>query len=184
MHVCAQCPQKYLINCQARANFKSQICDWERLTVFSQQPQQEPWIPENSSRPSVNYNIKKKSNIVRRIIRWVVYNQVNQLFDWRFLFVGYCPGHRRTGNFLPEGAVNHSCKLPKFLQNRRTETRAIRCNNMGRTSIWKWLDTVFQGQYLWSFFEYRLRHHKQTVGKIASTVVLDKNENLLWSGLQ
>ena len=31
-----------LINCQAYANFKSQICEWERLTVFSQQLPQEP----------------------------------------------------------------------------------------------------------------------------------------------
>ena len=29
------------------------------------------------------------------------------------------------------------------------------------------------------FFEHRLRHHKQTFGKIATTVVLDKDENLL-----
>ena len=95
--------------------------------------------------------------------------------------------HRRTSNFLPVGAVTHlpiySCKFLNFLQNSRTETRAIRCNNIGRTSIWKWLDTVFQGQYLWSFFEHRLRHHKQTFGKIATTVVLDKDENLLRSGL-
>ena len=39
---------KYLINCQADANFNSQIC--ELLTVFSQQLPQKPWIPENSSR--------------------------------------------------------------------------------------------------------------------------------------
>ena len=43
----AHSPRKYLINCQAHANFKSQICDWERLTVFSQQLSQEPWLPEN-----------------------------------------------------------------------------------------------------------------------------------------
>ena len=41
-------PRKYLINCRAYANFKSQNC--ERLTVFSQQLPQEPWVPENSSR--------------------------------------------------------------------------------------------------------------------------------------
>ena len=29
-----------------------------------------------------------------------------------------------------------------------------------------------------------IRCHKQTFGKIATTVVLDKDENLLWSGLQ
>ena len=33
-------------------------------------------------------------------------------------------------------------------------------------------------------FEHKLRRHKQSFGKIAITVVLDKDENLLWSGLQ
>ena len=33
-------------------------------------------------------------------------------------------------------------------------------------------------------FEHKLRRHKQSFGKIAMTVVLDKDENLLWSGLQ
>ena len=32
-------------------------------------------------------------------------------------------------------------------------------------------------------FEHKLRRHKQSFGKIATTVVLDKDENLLWSGL-
>ena len=32
--------------------------------------------------------------------------------------------------------------------------------------------------------EHKLRPHKQSFGKIATTVVLDKDENLLWSGLQ
>ena len=84
------------------------------------------------------------------------------------------------------GAVNH---LPKnFLQVAQIFTNRLnrhegRCNNIGRTRIWKWLDTVFQGQYL-PKFEHKLRRHKQTFGKIATTVVLDKDENLLWSGLQ
>ena len=30
----------------------------------------------------------------------------------------------------------------------RTETRVIQCNNIGRTGRRKWLETVFQGQYL------------------------------------
>ena len=47
-------PHKYLINCHAHANFKSQICDWERLRAFSQQLPQEPRIPENSSRAPLN----------------------------------------------------------------------------------------------------------------------------------
>ena len=33
-------------------------------------------------------------------------------------------------------------------------------------------------------FELKLRHHKKTIGKIATTVVSDKDENLSWSGLQ
>ena len=33
-------------------------------------------------------------------------------------------------------------------------------------------------------FEHKLRRHKQTFRKIATTVVLDKDENFLWSGLQ
>ena len=48
---------------------------------------------------------------------------------------------RRTGNFLPGGAVNHlpnkileSC--PNFYETySRQETRAIRCNNIGLTDI-------------------------------------------------
>ena len=33
-------------------------------------------------------------------------------------------------------------------------------------------------------FEHKLRRHKQCFGKIATTVVLREDENLLWSGLQ
>ena len=33
-------------------------------------------------------------------------------------------------------------------------------------------------------FEHKLRRQKQSIGKIATTVVLDKDENLLWLGLQ
>ena len=33
-------------------------------------------------------------------------------------------------------------------------------------------------------FEHKLRRHKQSFGKIATTVVLDRDENLLLSGLQ
>ena len=50
-------------------------------------------------------------------------------FTLKFLFFALSNNHRRTGNFLPGGAVIHlpknSCKLPKFLQNSRKETRAM-----------------------------------------------------------
>ena len=47
-------------------------------------------------------------------------------------------------------------------------------------SYWhmKYLDTVFSGS-ITAKFEHKLRRHKQTFGKIATTVVLDKDENLL-----
>ena len=59
------------------------------------------------------------------------------------------------------------------------------CNKIGRTGIWKWLDTVFQGQYLPSL-SINYGGHKQAFGNIATgtTVVSDKDENLSWSGLQ
>ena len=88
---------------------------------------------------------------------------------------------RRTGYFLPGGAVNHLpkkfCKLPKSFQNSRTETRA--------DGIWhmKMAPYSFSGS-IPAKFEHKLRRHKQTFGKITTTVVLDKDENLLWSGLQ
>ena len=42
----------------------------------------------------------------------------------------------------------------------------------------RWLDTVFPGS-IPPKFEHKLRHHKESFGKIAITVVLDKDENLL-----
>ena len=59
--------------------------------------------------------------------------------------------HRRTGYFLPGRAVNHLPK--KFLQvaqifTKQSNRNESRCNKIDRTGIWKWLHTVFQGQYL------------------------------------
>ena len=47
----------------------------------------------------------------------------------------------------------------------------------------RWLDTVFQGQYL-PRLSINYVAKKQSFGKIATTVVLDEDEKLLWSGLQ
>ena len=47
----------------------------------------------------------------------------------------------------------------------------------------RWLDTVFQGQYLPSLSINYVAVNKD-LEKIATTVVLDKDEDLLWSGLQ
>ena len=69
---------------------------------------------------------------------------------WYYLLF-YIIFHRRTDYFLPGGAANH---LPKtFLQvaqmfPKQSNRNEGRCNNIGRTGMWKWLDTLFQGQYL------------------------------------
>ena len=55
--------------------------------------------------------------------------------------------------------------------------------NIGRTGIWKCLNTVFQGQYLPSLSINYVATNKH-LEKITTTDVLDKDENLSWSGLQ
>ena len=99
--------------------------------------------------------------------------------------------HGRTGNFRPEGggggAVNHSPK--KFLQIAQIFTKQSK-RNEGHTMQQHrpyWHMKVPRYSFSGSIpakFEHKLRRHKQSFGKIATTVVLDKDENLLWSGLQ
>ena len=96
----------------------------------------------------------------------------------------HCWGHRRTGNFLPGGGGNPFAQkilasCPNFYET--VERKLGPCNKIGRTGIWKWLDTVFQGQYLPSLNFVATNKHLE---KIATTVVLDKEGNLSWSGLQ
>ena len=69
----------------------------------------------------------------------------------------------------------------KFLQvpqmfTKQSNRNEGRCNNIGRTGIRKWLDTVFQGQYLPSLSINYVAMNKH-FGKIATTAVLDKDEN-------
>ena len=95
-------------------------------------------------------------------------------------------GHRRTGNFLPGGGGNPFAQkilasCPNFYKT--VERKLGPCNKIGRTGIWKWLDTVFQGQYLPSLSINYVATNKH-LEKIATTVVLDKEGNLSWSGLQ
>ena len=59
-------------------------------------------------------------------------------------------------------------KTPVITTGVRTYTRNLR-----------WLDTVFFSGPIPPKFEHKLRRHKQSFGKIATTVVLDKDENLL-----
>ena len=65
-------------------------------------------------------------------------------------FIGYV--HRHTENFLPGGGgVNHLPKkfsqVTQIFYKRVEKKRGPYCNNIGRTGVWRWLDTVFQGQY-------------------------------------
>ena len=86
--------------------------------------------------------------------------------------------YQRTGNFLPEGVVNH---LPKKLSQiftkksstKRNEGHTL-LNNIGHTGIWRWLDTVFQGQYLPSLSVNYVAINKHT--EKLPPVVLDKDE--------
>ena len=89
--------------------------------------------------------------------------------------------HRRTGNFRPGGAVNHLPK--KFLQVAQIFTKQSK-RNEGHTMqqhrpYWKMKmpGYSFSGS-IPAKFEHKLRRHKQTFGKIATTVVLEKDQNL------
>ena len=89
--------------------------------------------------------------------------------------------HRRTGNFRPGGAVNHLPK--KFLQVAQIFTKHSK-RNEGHTMQQHrpyWHMKVPRYSFSGSIpakFEHKLRCHKQTFGKIATTVVLNKDENL------
>ena len=94
--------------------------------------------------------------------------------------------HRRTGIFLPGGGGNPFAQkilasCPNFY--RTVERKLGPCGKIGRTGIWKWLDKVFQSQYLPSLSINFVATNKH-LEKIATTVVLDKKGNLSWSGLQ
>ena len=67
--------------------------------------------------------------------------------------------------------------MEKFYFNVKITDRAS-----GPPSL-RWLDTVLLGS-IPPKFEHKLHRHNQRFGKIATTVVLDKDEDLLRSGLQ
>ena len=88
---------------------------------------------------------------------------------------------RRTDNFRPGGSVDHLPK--KFLQVAQIFTKQSK-KNEGYTmqqhrSYWymKVARYSFSGS-IPTKFEHKLRRHKRTFGNIATTVVLDKEENL------
>ena len=85
---------------------------------------------------------------------------------------------RGSGNPFAQ-KILASC--PNFYET--VERKLGPCNKIGRTGIWKWLDTVFQSQYLPSLSINFVATNKH-LEKIATTVVLDKQGNLSWSGLQ
>ena len=62
-----------------------------------------------------------------------------------------CYIHRHTGNFLPGGgskpfAQKHLASCPNCYERVKKKWGPY-CSNIGRPGIWRWLDTVFQGQY-------------------------------------
>ena len=69
--------------------------------------------------------------------------------------------------------LNHPVKVTSF--EKQIENIKILCVKVARYS--------FSGS-IPSKFEHKLRRHKQRFGKIATSVVWDKDETLLWSRLQ
>ena len=102
---------------------------------------------------------------------------VSELFAETF----HAPLHGRTGNFRPGGAVNHLPK--KFMQVAQIFTKQSK-RNEGHTMQQhrpSWHMKVPRYSFSRSIpakFEHKPRCHKQTFGKIAITVVLDKDEKL------
>ena len=95
------------------------------LTIF--------WVRENSI---FLFEQRNLVNIKRGIICWVFYNQ---LLDWRFLFVGYCPGafsftnsnitFKSIGDQKSSWVMNlkeNSCKNHESLGQKRQESRISR----------------------------------------------------------
>ena len=88
--------------------------------------------------------------------------------------------HKGNGNFRPGGAVNH---LPKKFLVAQIFTKQSKRNEGHRMQQHRphWHMKVPRYSFSGSIpakFEHKLRRHKQTFGKIAITVVLDKDENL------
>ena len=120
-------PQKFFL---ARSNSKSHsFFIWIvmfYLTIF--------WVRENSIFLFEHRNLV---NIKRWILCWVFYNQ---LLDWRFLFVGYCPGafsftnsnisfKSTIGDQKSSWVINlkeNSCKNHESLRQKRQESRISR----------------------------------------------------------
>ena len=92
--------------------------------------------------------------------------------------------HKAHASLLSPGlsclAVTNTEGETENLPYKITNKKSIKINRYGL----RWLVTVFRGQYLPSLSINFLRRHKQRFGEIATTVVLDKDEHLLWLGLQ
>ena len=96
---------------------------------------------------------------------------------------------------IPSLQPRHNLRRPRGRQNNRDLKHRQRNGRRRFATEADWAkDFVFGGENevaRYSFwrpippkFEHKLRRHKQSFGKIATTVVLDKDENLFWSGLQ
>ena len=92
--------------------------------------------------------------------------------------------HRRTGYFLPGGrggggkpfAQKIFASCPNFYKT--VEQKRGPMQQHRPHSHMKMAPYSFSGS-IPAKFEHKLRRHKQTFGKITTTVVLDKDENLL-----
>ena len=100
----------------------------------------------------------------------------NMVFLWDLTTLSYTDNFRvpRTLAFKARLSAKPCCENEFYLHENKKIIKII-CFKVARYS--------FSGS-IPAKFEHKLRRHKQSFGKIATTVVLDKDENLLWSGLQ
>ena len=89
-----------------------------------------------------------------------------------------CTGHRRTGYFMPGGERQFAQKIFASCSNVYKTVEQKRGPMQQHRPYWhmKMARYSFSGS-IPAKFEHKLRRHKQTFGKIATTVVLDKDEN-------
>ena len=116
-----------------------------------------------SARTKANYNVNKQCSF------W------GTLIEYAMSYCSILPLLKMV-TFWLENLAHTSCTV---YSKAATLFFMLLCATVER--LLRWLDTVFQGQYK---FEHKLRRQKQRFGKISTTVVLDKDKNLLWPRLQ
>ena len=108
-----------------------------------------------------------------------------KIYAIKFLFKQRVPGNQKS-----KRCFSHVEKKKWYVQSEATGAYDFRAKILASyMSLQLAVPSLKVARYSFSGpippkFEHKVRRHKQRFGKIATTVVLDKNENLLRSGLQ